>query len=311
MNRVFYHRMDLDGRAAGAIARRGLEAAGEPLRLYPYDYADPFPESEVRGGDTVWFMDVAWQPFENMGRLARERGCRVVLIDHHRSVAESGVLAEIESHFSVDNSRAGCLLAWERFAPAEPVPEWVDLLSRYDIWDNGDVDAWAKRILPFQMGMQAQPTDPLENWPFWRRLFARDRVSARRFVRDRIRDGRAILAWAGERSAADARDHAFEARLGAHRAICINSTTFCSSALDAAWDAKRHHLMLIYARRRDATWRVALFSSRPDVNVCRIAERFGGGGHRSAAGFSARSVEVRSGRLAIEPLRPGPGGSRD
>lgn len=310
MNRVFYHRMDLDGRAAGAIARRGLEAAGEPFRLYPYDYADPFPEADVRERDTVWFIDVAWQPFENMARLARERGCRVVSIDHHRSVAESGVLAAIESHFSADNSRAGCLLAWEYFMPEEPAPEWVDLLSRYDIWDNSDGDAWAKRILPFQMGMQARPTDPVDNWPFWKRLFERGAGASRRFVRGTIRDGRAILAWVLERSAADARDHAFEAHLGRLKALCINSTAFSSSALDAAWNPQRHHLMLIYARRRDATWRVALFTSRPDVDVSRIAERFGGGGHRSAAGFSAAAVEVRGGRLAIEPARSGPGERR-
>jgi oligoribonuclease NrnB/cAMP/cGMP phosphodiesterase (DHH superfamily) len=302
MNRIFYHRMDLDGHAAGAIARRALEVSGEKVRLYPYDYADHFPEREIEKGDTVWFIDVAWQPFENMPRLGRERGCRVVLIDHHRSVAESGVLDALESHFSLDNSRGGCLLAWEYLMRGRVAPEWVQLLSRYDVWDDHDAGVWRGRIVPFQMGMQALKTDPAENWRFWLGLFSRDKGSAGEFVRDRIRDGRAILAYVEARNARAAADHAFEARLDGLRALCVNSTFFASAALEPVWDPSRHDLMLIYARRRDGHWRVALFTAKPGVDVSRVASGYGGGGHRTAAGFTARSVSVRGGKLAVDPL---------
>ncbi len=315
MNRVFYHRMDLDGHAAGAIARRGLEAAGEGWKLYPYDYGDPFPEAEIETADTVWFLDVVWQPLENVARLARERRCRVVVIDHHRSVAESGALDGLEVSLSANSSRAACLLAWERFAPGKRAPEWLDLLNRYDIWDDGDREAWQGRVLPFQMGMQAQRTDPAENWPFWRRLFACDAAAAERFVRRTMRVGRWVLAWTEARNSRDARDHSFEARFQGMRAICINSTVFGSAALDAVWDPARHDLMLVYARRGDGNWRVALFAESPDVDVSRIAAGLGGGGHRGAAGLTARSVSVSAGEVRIVPLhRPGtrlpPGPSR-
>ena len=305
MNRVFYHRMDLDGHASGAIARRWLEQRGEAFRLYPYDYADPFPETDVAAGESVWFLDVAWQPFENMARLKRERRCRVVLIDHHRSLMDSGVLAALEAHVSADNSRSACLLAWGVFFPQEPVPEWTELLSRYDVWDDADREMWRSRIHPFQMGMQAQATDPMESWPFWQRLFARNERSTRSFVNETIRNGQAILAWSTARNAHDAKDHAFEARLGGRTALCINSTNFSSSTLDAAWDPLRHDLMLIYARRRNGTYRVGLFTRRPEVDVSAIAGELGGGGHRAAAGLTARSVLVRDHELLIEPLSTG------
>ncbi len=301
MNRVFYHRMDLDGHAAGAIARRRLERDGEAFRLYPYDYADPFPERDVAAGETVWFLDVAWQPFENMARLRRDRGCRVVSIDHHRSVIDSGVLEGLESHFCADGTRSGCLLAWNVFFPEEPVPEWVGLLSSYDVWNNSDAEMWRSRVVPFQMGMQAQATDPLDSWAFWRRLFGRDAASVGRFVDGRIREGRAIVAWAAARSARDAADHAFEARFAGHAALCINCTTFASAALEPVWDPGRHELMVIYARRRDGRWRVALFSVKGGVDVSRIAGGLGGGGHPTAAGLTARNVTVVDGELLVEP----------
>jgi oligoribonuclease NrnB/cAMP/cGMP phosphodiesterase (DHH superfamily) len=302
MHRVFYHRMDLDGLAAGAIARAGLERGGQAFRLYPYDYADPFPEGEIQDGDTVWFLDVAWQPFENMARLARERGCRVVSVDHHRSVAESGVLDAIESHFSRDGSASGCWLAWETFLPGRARPGWVELLSAYDVWKVADQRAWSRRIVPFQLGMQAVAPDPSEDHGFWAGLIGRDDAAAARFVNATIRAGRSIALWTAARNRRDASLYAFEARLDGLRALCINSTVFSSEALESAWDPALHDVMIVYARRADGTWRVGLFATDPRIDVSAIAGALGGGGHRGAAGLTARSVSVEGGRITIERL---------
>ena len=96
MVRIVYHSADLDGHSSGAIAREYFEyVAGEAYTMHPYNYGQEFPFDEFEKGDKVYFLDVTYQPNEDMKTFEEKYGWEVYIIDHHKTVIDSDMLKYI------------------------------------------------------------------------------------------------------------------------------------------------------------------------------------------------------------------------
>lgn len=293
MNRIFFHKMDHDGKLSGAIARKYFEEKKEPFYLYPYNYDQPLPIGEFDKTDKIFFLDVVCQPYTGMQALI-DSGYDVIICDHHKSFLETEIHKQTKGNCSLDF--AGCELTWKYFYPNEPVPEFVRLLGRYDMWDKYN-EEWETRILPFQWGMRNNRTDPVNYYAIWDDLFHDNDQSIMNAI---MEEGQIILNYQKKMYANYTATYSFEAKLENHpelRLICLNSPGGNSMMFDEKWDPLLYDAMFVFVCKGDS-YICSLYTVK-DLDLSVIAKSYGGGGHAQACGFSAKRVEIENGTIKI------------
>ena len=280
MVKIFYHKADLDGHCAGAVARHRYEGTGVEIEMIPMNYGDCFPWDSIAKDEEVVMLDFSLQPFTDMVRLHRD--ARLLWIDHHKSAIDASRLAGLDKEIPgirIDGV-AACRLAWRHFFPDEPEPRAVELLGLYDVWDMAD-----EAVLPFQYGMRMQSTDPRDHYPLWKMLFE----SESRTLVPIFNQGETILVYQTEENRKYCNFSAFETMLGEHRGIALNRMMTNSMVFESVWDPVRHDLMIAFGWT-GAKWTVSLYTMKPEVDCSALARQYGGGGHRKAAGFSCEAL---------------------
>ena len=273
--KVVYHSADLDGRCSGAIVKYKYPECG----MIPYDYGRQFPWDKIERDEEVIMIDVSLD-IDDMIKL--DERSHLTWIDHHKSAMDEADAKKFNPEGVRTIGKAACELAWEYLFPDDPVPEVVYLLGRYDVWDHHD----KPRVMPFQYGMKLKNTSPGSS--IWSRLFPIAEGRNHHEIREIIEDGRKIIQYVKNDNKSYARGYAFESDFQGYKAIAINRGIASRHLFDSVWDPKKYHLMLAFCMRRSETdhrWRVTLYSDREDVDVSEIARKFGGGGHKGAAGF--------------------------
>lgn len=275
-----YHRADLDGVCSGAIVNKFVPGC----TMVGYDYGDPFPWHLFEEGDsrTCYMVDVSL-PKADMEKLAGLS--ELVWIDHHKTAIDELVSVGMRArHTAV--GMAACALCWTFFTGGDSLPQAVQWLSRYDVWDRSDPVAWEMLILPFQYGARSLTDiyNPLT--PVWEDMFSDDAEGDYRVVRV----GAAILGFQEQQCLKIARDGAYErefcnvAREVVLRGVFLNTPINNSQSFDGVYDPSKHDIMVAYSWKKDR-WRVSLYTTKDEVQCGIIAKWFGGGGHQKAAGF--------------------------
>lgn len=260
----FYHD-DMDGKCAGAIANQAYPG----MDLRPIQYGQTISLDDIRGRD-VYMVDFCLQPFYLMEELAES--CYLVWIDHHKSAIETARSRGFVCHdMLIRIGTAGCELSWEYFFGNIPMPRAVHLLGRYDVWDHSDADT-----LPFQYAMRTYSLPP-DAHAWWECLFEIEDLSPR------VHDGQTILLYVQNHNAEYAR-HAFEVELDELHCIALNRMCTNSQAFDTIYDPKKHDAMLTFGWR-NGQWTVSLYATKDKIDVSVLAKKYGGGGHKGAAGF--------------------------
>lgn len=281
--RIIYHD-DLDGRAAAAVAVLA-GPAWKGADLLPLDYGSDWHMGPPVPGEPVCVVDCMVEPASEMVALAST--AELTWIDHHatslRAEAQSEVLRGAAGIRS--DELAACELSWQYFHPREPAPRAISLLGRYDRWDIADPEAWHGEIMPFQVAMESHHMDPRTDLGLWRHVIEGHGVE------ELVEAGRHIWRYQQARNALTAAYQAREVRLNGLRGIAINAAGD-SQLFESVWDPQRHDLMIAYRQMADGRWGVGLYSPKPEVDVSAIAEGYGGGGHRDAAGFGVREIDA-------------------
>lgn len=278
----FYYSADLDGSCSAAIVYLYHPAC----ELFPIDYGDRFPwEKIVPGGSSVWMVDFSL-PIDQMIELKKQ--ARLVWIDHHKTAIEAAARAGAEFSGLQRVGDGACQLVWEYLEPGQRPPKAVWLLSRYDVWDHRD-----PLCLPLQYGLRSYGWSRQPRSIAWRELLLRPQSETR--VRELVSEGEAIMRFEKAENASRARVLCFEHQLRAAgmSLVCLaaNWGPASSQAVDSHWDPSRFDAVLLYHwRPAESAWRCSLYTDRGDVDVSGIAQAFGGGGHRGAAGFQVSSL---------------------
>lgn len=278
---VFYHRADFDGIASAAIVKRKYPEA----ELQPYDYGDDIDDGYLEGRDIV-LVDCSFEP-ETM-QLVADYATSFVWIDHHKSAIE-GVAASGATYDGLQEiGQAGCELTWRYFMGGE-MPRVIYLLGRYDVFD---LEADPK-VLPFQYGMRsmAETEDPTSG--IWDGLLqttkaavaAVDAICKRGtvcFEYQQVQDEKAVKALS------------FTVELDGHVGIACNAAGKGSLLFESVFDKESMQLMIPFFMDKTGRWRVSLYSPQDGgVDCSEIAKKYGGGGHRNAAGFECDELPWR------------------
>lgn len=315
---VLYHADCADGFGAAYAAWRRF---GEDASFRPVHYGQTIPR-ETLVGRQVFILDFSFPPAElqAMADVAQS----VVQLDHHKSAcdawgerfdaAASGlqIWQDPERPLSVcfDMDKSGVRLAWEHFYPDSPMPWPLRHIEDQDLWRFAlpATRAFnrAMRQIPFDfhawdLVMQQAGTPSSKRY---QSLLAEGEAIERFFQGEieRLANGPLVMP-VNMPGAAIGKEHAerhgipfIETEQGVWRVVsglAINANGLFSSELGHQLAGKCGSFALIWYLHSDGEVKVSL-RSQGKVDVAAMAEKFGGGGHRNAAGFrmSLKRFEV-------------------
>lgn len=284
----FYHRGDLDGHCAGAIVRHCFPNA----LMVGIDYEDPFPwglPQIQEDGEGIFMVDFSL-PMEEMQRLYHFSQ-RFVWIDHHKTAIDKAKEAGFDTPGLRVVGKAACELTWEYFFSGKTMPWAVFLLGRYDVWDEGQPN-WQHGILPFQYGMRGHITNPdnPESKKLWDSLLqtASDAgilLPTGVKINGICDVGRYILRYQELENAKLMTRQAFITFFEGMYCRAVNHGPGSSMKFEAHPNYQDSPVLISFARLPQQKWLVNLYTFREDVDCGEIAKKYGGGGHRRAAGF--------------------------
>lgn len=260
---VIYHANCIDGFTAAYVA--WCEYGGDAVYV-PAQYGEPPPE--VVGKD-VLVVDFSY-PRTTLEKMAAEaKSIRV--LDHHKT-AEADLSGLPFCTF--DMLRSGAGLAWDELHGGER-PALVDYVEDRDLWnwklpDSREVSAWLSSFKP-----------DFHVWETLAGVLQNDRPVA-------VGQGTAILRALNGYVDSLSQKYAVHP-IGGHAVPVINTTHAISELVGqlasltgvpfaAGW-FQRHDGKFVYSLR-----------SRGDFDVSEVAKRFGGGGHKNAAGFTVDAL---------------------
>jgi len=259
---VFYHGGCPDGFGAAYSAWKkfGERASYLPLGYEPYDWP-------VISNKEIFFLDIT--PTKEILLKLLESN-KVMGIDHHKSTKDE---LEILENKIYSSERSGAYLSWQYFNSG-PVPQFIQYVSDYDTWafkmaGTREIDLYL-RTIPFDFNEWDMLNEKLENETEKKLIIS---IGTKLMVYIDI-----LIKKIIEKTI---RKVSFEG----HDVYTVNSP-----ALNELTDPMGHHLSethppfsIIWCRGREST-KVSL-RGNGSVDVSKLAEKYGGGGHHNAAGF--------------------------
>mgnify|MGYP001560461989 CR=1 FL=1 len=264
---IIFHADCRDGCGAAWAAWKKF---GERAAYIPRKTQLPPPEGLAR--KEIYILDYSYAK-DTLAELA-ERNRSVIVIDHHETAREA-VTAFPQNVF--DLAHSGAVLTWTHFHPNTPVPKLLIYIEEHDLW---------KDTLPQSKEIAAALGDyPLTFAAFdeLARLFEDKAGFARLAEKGALL--REYIDTQVSRLAATASFSEFEGR----RVPTVNYAGPYRSLLGNAL-ATMHPPMAIIWFYEDGLFHVSL-RSVGECDVGTLAAKYGGGGHRNAAGFKCARWE--------------------
>ena len=278
MVRIVFHSADFDGHASGAIARFYFEYIdGTAYTMHPYNYGQVLDTSEWEEEDKIVFLDCAVQPVEKMKEIMDTWS--TIIVDHHQNTIE--LMDEtVDGIHSVD--KAACELAWEFFFPNDRLPQFINLLGRYDIWDQSDVGKWKRRILPFHYGMQLYRTRPDfdDGFELWDRIigkvFDRHFRDLDEWIDETMYKGKIAQKAIENTYRFGASSQCHEVEFEGMKAIVANTFIKSSQFFDSKYNPEIHDVMVAWTwNGKYNEYGVGIYTTK-DLDLSQIAKKYGG-----------------------------------
>lgn len=280
----FYHKVDWDGVASAAIVQHSISN----VILWPFNYNCEFPLDQITKDDTVYFVDVSIQPYEKIFEVCA-RAKKVCIIDHHKTLIDTANSMHKPENLELflDLTLSGCELTWKYFNPKEEIPKAICLLGQYDSWRDKPEKkkaydcAW-NTVLSFQFGMRNYELDV----EFFRKKVLFDST----LVPDIIERGELILKYQDNQNKI-AMNSSFVFELEGFKCLCLNTGLRNSQVFSSLWNETDYDMMLAFSYT-GSRWSYSVYSTKQDIDCGAFAKKFGGGGHRGAAGFYTDDLMV-------------------
>lgn len=260
---IIYHNNCNDGFGAAYAAWMKFGDKATYIPVNPNSDAPDMDEDSY-----VYILDVIFEPY--IIKILQRKMFKVVIIDHHQTNKEK--LVGIKNCI-FDMSKSGAVLAWEYFNKQLPVPKILKYVQDNDLW---------KKELPHTDEINTYIDFVGRDFDKW---FALRKISKK----DRIVEKGTLLLEYKKKLIDEILLHRRVVQLGEDDMIyAVNSSLFGSELGDAI--LKIHTGMdvsMCYYDAEDGNRRFSL-RSNGNVDVAKIAEQYGGGGHPKAAGFTIK-----------------------
>jgi len=272
----FYHAGDMDGISSGAL----LKYAYPTIKLIGIDYTDDIAKivTDVSDDEVVFLVDFTFEPFELMVDLCQR--CRLIWIDHHTSsykyVKDFPSFSPMDMVLG-DNKKSAVQLLWEYLFHSETLPEVLRIISLFDTWQHN----YDKILLCKYTGIDLLLHDV--NNSEWYNIF---RVPDNNYIDKYLTAGMYVDQYLEQQYGILVETRSFEVEWEGLRFLAVNSYMPGSRQLKSKFDPEKYDAMLVFGLIQNRIWKVSLYTDNTEkFDLSKIANKYGGGGHRGACGF--------------------------
>jgi len=276
-NIIVIHHNDADGRCAAAIVNQKFQ--GQPIDFIEMDYAKVLPLGEIGKDEMVFIVDFSLKP-EVMVKLL-EITPNVIWCDHHATAKAYDYGREMAGFrdFS-DKGLCGAECTWRYLNGINVFPWGLNLL--------GDYDSWRMKLKPscleFYEGLKLRPQHPSSET--WIKLLS----DSTDWVHEVMAQGRAVIEYRDIYCEEMNKAFGFATEFEGLKIWVTNIYRFGSQAYG---DRMQQYDACVACAFDGIKWTVSLYSEKPNVDVSLICKKYGGGGHKGAAGFTCNKLPFK------------------
>ena len=257
VNCVIYHADCTDGFGSAYSAWKLL---GNRAEYFACAHGNEPPDVTDKN---VVILDFSFSNKTTKEMIAKAKN--LLVIDHHKSAMVE--LHDI-SNTLFDMNKSGATLSWEWFHPGKEAPKFIQYITDRDLW---------KWELPYSKEFSAAfDMVPFEFEEFEK--FEDDSV-----FDDSVKRGSYILAYS-KTVIKKVCDKAVDKKIDGHHVMVVNSSHWMSE-IGAKLAPDCDFALIWYYDHNDSVIKVSLRAFHDHVDVSEISKKFGGGGHKKAAGF--------------------------
>lgn len=260
---ILYHSSCPDGFGAAYAAWKKF---GKRATYIPVERELVLPKGLK--GKVVYSLDfVHSEPM--ISKLLRQ-AAKVVFIDHHITAKEN---AKRGDEYLFDLNHSGAVLTWKYFHPGKKVPRLLKYIEEGDLWK------FRSPNIHFLLGyVYSQPYE----FKVWEKLSKNMEKAEMR--RKFIEFGK-LISKSNDSIVEGVVEKAELVRFGKYKALAANnSIRNFTSQIGHELCRRKPPIGIIWFRGKNG-FRVSL-RSNGKADVSKIAEKFGGGGHKRASAFS-------------------------
>jgi nanoRNase/pAp phosphatase (c-di-AMP/oligoRNAs hydrolase) len=291
---ICFHHNDADGKAAAAIVRKYMHSLHGPDwegKFIEGDWSsgnnlDPFHPTfeplEIKASEAIFIVDFHFNP-QVMEKLFA-RTPYIYVYDHHEGAREAveQYPRGIQITCDFENSYSACELVWNSLFPNKEMPEAIKLIGDRDKW------AWryGKRTADFTTGLMLHEHGP--ECAIWSDLLEEKNSIRQVWVDDICKEGEICSRYRNAicKEFRDTFGHEVEFE-GFH--CYVQNFMLVSAVSESFGDMKDKYDICIAMVWFGNEWKFSLRSTK-GIDVSKIAKKYGGGGHASAAGFTLSFV---------------------
>jgi len=267
MNICIYHSNCLDGFGAAWVVRKAL---GNEVEFHKGIHQQPPPDVT---GLHVFLVDFSYKKavLEDMLKTAAS----ITILDHHvsaeKDLSELLISGEIKGLFDMDKS--GAMLAWEWFYPQQQAPKLIGHIQDRDLWQ-------------FKLDGTREIYSALSSYPYdfevWDKLMASSEHELGALKRDGQAIERRLQKDVKELIASGVR----RMSIGGYDVPVLNASS--------AYVSDAGNIMSVGEPFAACYWdhpdgrSFSLRSREEGIDVAEVAKKYGGGGHKNAAGFTVK-----------------------
>lgn len=278
----FYHK-DHDGEASAAIVKYYAKTNNELCRCFPVNYNNPIPFKEISKDEEVWVVDFSLQKPGEWNKLKRKAG-NVVWIDHHKTAIEASIAQKADRFDGIrEVGLAGCELTWKYCFDNTNYPQAVAYVADYDVWRF----AFGDKTKDFNNGLSFT-IDTRPYSPFWSMMLAPDaKKEQKKAIKEILAVGAKIRAKQTINNTDLLEQWGFEIDFEGYKALGVNRGQVGSAFFESIGQNYDILMPMIFDGEQ---WTVSLYQSGngADIDLGEIAKKYGGGGHKGAAGFQCQ-----------------------
>lgn len=260
-NHVFYHGNCYDGFGAAYAAWKKL---GDTAEYHPVSYGGKIPDVD---GDRLYIVDFSFKKDVLFELLHSRRFNHIIVLDHHKTAQEDlePLIDQYSNlHIVFDMDRSGALITWDYFHKPEPAPMLIQYISDRDLWQ-------------FKLPATKKIHKALVSYPMDFKLWDS-------FDVNRLEIEGETCERLYTQLVANICSKSWKTRIDDHEVPVVNTSIAWSEVgaklLDDHPDAP--FVASFTVMKNGHIWSLR---SREDFDVSAVAKKFGGGGHKQAAGF--------------------------
>ena len=306
-----YHHTDQDGYTSGNIVERWLSerciSEDVEIHLIPADYNTDFSSFDIKEDDFVIFVDLSFtsKTFINISQYIYTKTNNIIWIDHHASnvdLVQDPVISNIIDSWLIcvlgdkNNKYSAAMLVYCTLFDSIPAlaPEYIKLCSDWDTWTHEMPNS-----IYLNEALNGDPNFRLVNEEgeinqdstyikLWEESTPTSMNKATPILNSLIEKGKPIIDDRRIKNEHYLRSNGFEFNLMGYSMLVCNQRNNSLLFGDKINEYDIVCPFVLQERNGKLIYTYSLFSAKADVDCQAIAELFGGGGHKGAAGFSLK-----------------------